>query len=614
MAIIDTKNSSITPTRDMTSLTGTPQASSDPYSVFSNNIGSMLTTLQKTNTAGNAALGGAANTLTNESITGNAAKFDPTVMSDSQVGNQQNLQNAFVPAISSINTQIAGNNATLAGINTFANTALGQMKGQYSYQFNPNTNSFDSYNQNTGTWMNDGGTAAKKSGVNTSETNNKTNTTLVNGANFASYNPTDPDYSTKIQGMVTSIQKQMPNGFDPVVADTILTQHKSPITSHMIDAVSTSTGVDPVNIMAQLGLESGYGTSNVASEDNNPLGVTWVAGMSNAVQGTPRPANEGGFYAKFKSMQDGLYSGTKILADKTSQTNTSQTNNQTTTQTLTDPTGNSFYNPKYNSRVQNAISTSGALTPYIKAGPGGVAYIDKDSASSVDIRMGQAAQALGSKYGIPVADSNDISVIDGINNISQYVQSMKGFVDKYLNTGSSPTASALQNTISSKVNDVLKNNPNLDEFNSFVGGITNTISTIKDIAGGAGSGVRITGAEIAGLNSDIPQTTDSYQTAIAKIKSLNTKISQIMHTAFPDFDVNQVVTPQSQTTPQNNLPKNGDKKTYQGANYTFDGTQWTQDTGSSTSIPTLPQANNTGAKSNSLSGLGYTPPSWMNNL
>lgn len=75
----------------------------------------------------------------------------------------------------------------------------------------------------------------------------------------------------------------------------------------MAKKIGKKLGVDPKYIYAQLMLESGNGTSKEALQDNNYGGITWVssmAGQKGMSKGAARPANEGGNYVHFDSVND----------------------------------------------------------------------------------------------------------------------------------------------------------------------------------------------------------------------------------------------------------------------------------------------------------------------
>jgi hypothetical protein len=146
--------------------------------------------------------------------------------------------------------------------------------------------------------------------------------------------------------------------------------------------------------------------------------------------------------------------------------------------------------------------------------------------------------------------------MDNINTLVEHVASMQTLVNQNLPGGpggsaASNTGSTAESFFAGTANSVLGDSPNLTQLQTYIGGITSAANTIKTLSGGAGTGVRITGVEIAGITNNLPATTDSWQTANAKIIALNTDISQIMHTNFPDASPTAPVTPQIQATAAN---------------------------------------------------------------
>lgn len=93
--------------------TGTTPAT-DPYTIFNQEIAKMLTNIQGAQTQGATNLGGAINTLTNESVSnGTPTPFNPAIGANSQVQGQQTLEQGFQPAITSLNTQLTNTNTAL---------------------------------------------------------------------------------------------------------------------------------------------------------------------------------------------------------------------------------------------------------------------------------------------------------------------------------------------------------------------------------------------------------------------------------------------------------------------------------------------------------------------
>jgi hypothetical protein len=183
-----------------------------------------------------------------------------------------------------------------------------------------------------------------------------------------------------------------------------------------------------------------------------------------------------------------------------------------------------------------------------------VVYADGDTAAKAGFGQVLALSTAGA--GIPILSTDGITIMDNINTLVEHVASMQTLVNQNLPGG--PGGSAVSNTVSTAesfvagtANLVLGDSPNLTQLQTYIGGITSAANTIKTLSGGAGTGVRITGVEIAGITNNLPATTDSWQTANAKIIALNTDISQIMHTNFPDASPTAPVTPQIQATAAN---------------------------------------------------------------
>ena len=76
--------------------------------------------------------------------------------------------------------------------------------------------------------------------------------------------------------------------------------------------VAEEYDINPYLLQSMLQIESGSGTSNIFKSDNNPGGITWSrsyeASHNNVSKGSPRPSDEGGYYVKFETPEDGIAS------------------------------------------------------------------------------------------------------------------------------------------------------------------------------------------------------------------------------------------------------------------------------------------------------------------
>ena len=139
----------------------------------------------------------------------------------------------------------------------------------------------------------------------------------VNGVDLSTYS-TDPNYSSK----VSTIQQQLPmiNSASDIQSYIQSKFPSSPITGDDIMSAATQFGVDPSLMTAQLQQESQMGTTGESPSNNNPAGIKYV-GQAGVVQGTAAP--DGGYYAKFPTLQDGINAEAQWLSNHPSSDNSS---------------------------------------------------------------------------------------------------------------------------------------------------------------------------------------------------------------------------------------------------------------------------------------------------
>ena len=140
----------------------------------------------------------------------------------------------------------------------------------------------------------------------------------VNGVDLSTYS-TDPNYSSE----VSTIQQQLPmiNSASDIQSYIQSNFPSSPITGDDIMSAATQYGVDPSLMTAQLQQESQMGTTGESPSNNNPAGLKYV-GQAGVVQGTAAP--EGGYYAKFPTLQDGINAEAQWLANHPSESSSVQ--------------------------------------------------------------------------------------------------------------------------------------------------------------------------------------------------------------------------------------------------------------------------------------------------
>lgn len=228
--------------------------------------------------------------------------------------------------------EIVSNGGSLADVAGASNGYLGN--STYTIAFNQNTGQMEPFNTTTGKW----GSGASGTPTTTIDPANPDSLNTVTGSdgssynfNASGYNTADPNYALKLNQNVQNIQSQFGAITSAPQAQAVLDKlaPTSTLTGAMVISAAQGAGIDPTVLLGQLQNESLCGSSNVAKSDNNCGGISY-AGQQDATQGTPRPASEGGYYAKFDTVQDGLNAQAALIA-KAKQTPTATTTGQTQT-------------------------------------------------------------------------------------------------------------------------------------------------------------------------------------------------------------------------------------------------------------------------------------------
>lgn len=450
-----------------------------PYTVFASNLTSMLKSAQQTGAAGNNALQGQIGGLQRgEAALGQPGPNNPLAFiynsaSPSDLASEQGqMSKIFEPGITSIQGQEQAANENLSALNTTANTALNaytttHQVGRYSSGVFPGTLTQYTYDSATGQYSDQyGNPLTPPTGTNPPAT-----TPLVNGIDYTSYNGgTDPDYTQKMQNATSTLQASMPSGFDPNIAGGILQQHKSPITPQMLSSAATTYGVNPTDLMAQVGLESIYGTSSIAKNDNNPGGIKF-AGQPGATLGDPAP--DGGNYAKFDNLQDGLYAQAKLIAQNS-------------------PSNKLYQAPPPPASSGPAIGTNSLVASLAKQVAAGT--------MSYQTAYDQVSSAFP-QYGATIAGTQLLPAIQAINPKFNVNQSNAQATAQLANTENAGTTSAL----------IEKTNGTLDMLSDAFKGI----GLGESLGGGIAAGTRWL-SETTGLNKS---GTDNYQSLLAEARA-----------------------------------------------------------------------------------------------
>jgi hypothetical protein len=539
--------------------------------IFSNALTQLLATVQAQNAANTGSQGTltqAQAALTNESVApGGPVAFNPAFSADSQVGNQQTMQAAFHPAIAgvaaqaeasadqtnaikgeieTINASPAMQKYTLSQGQTLTDAAGNKLLTTPNFGSTPviNTTSgsagygnLDYWDSANGMWKSDE-TATGSANNPVTDANGNTTPSVIQHNN----DPYGVKFSPFTQKLASSLGISATIGSGAIDGGNFMQFSNAADATKLARALITSGTYANDTVDQALKTWSNFGWVNPATGKS----TGYDGSILDTINASPNQSSHLDPQAKISDL-----SGTQLDTLMSAMLVAEQgANNTDTTQPETDPFFN-IYSPAAGVRVAKIPVSQ---RRFLAAGPDGVVYADGDMAAQAGFLQDLTLNASGA--GIPILSTDGITIMDNINTLVEHVASMQTLVNQNLPGGpggsaASNTGSTAESFFAGTANSVLGDSPNLTQLQTYIGGITSAANTIKTLSGGAGTGVRITGVEIAGITNNLPATTDSWQTANAKIIALNTDISQIMHTNFPDASPTAPVTPQIQATAAN---------------------------------------------------------------
>lgn len=309
--------------------------------------------------------------------------------------------------------------------------------------------------------------------------------TSMSTNNFLGYNlstyATDPNYANKltpiVQNISSEVQSYGPQGLQSYVASVA---PNAPITGAMIAATSTKYGVDPRVLTGMLQLESNFGTKGAGAKTMNPGNVG---------------NTDSGATQHFPSWQAGLDAMGNELAIRKQQTQQA---------------------PQLPPQVAPAFNQMSDGTPYL-------------SQDKIPSQFTAYANQFSTHNNIPILTTEQVGKVQAIDNTKQAISTIQGIIPDIL--GSGVAGHLLTGEIGNRLQNFFQSNTEISSFNSYR---TTALNSIQALAGGSGSGLRLTQAEIDQATSNLPTITDNIETAQAKINILNGYLNKWENTILPN--------------------------------------------------------------------------------
>ena len=353
----------------------------------------------------------------------------------------------------------------------------------------------------------------------------------VLGYNLGTY-AQDPSYSSSIAQTIAN----MPGGntmYGPQGIQSYIDSQNSnaSITGQMIYNASSSAGIDPRLLTAMIGKESNFGSSNVAIKNNNPGGIKF-ANQSNATPGTAAPGGaDGGNYAHFLTMQDGLTSMAQEVASRYV-----GNSNQNFSPNMTMDRAQLFNNTRANLPSQVAPAL-GALTD-------GSLYFDQ---SKIPSAMSSYAQTYSAKSGIPILTTAEVENVRAGDNALTYLNQMKTVFSQIADSG---LWGRIKGLTWNQATQFLETDPVYKQFNTFR---DSAIRQIQAMAGGSGSGFRLNQSEIDTQTGILPTVSDNLESGMASINQIQSFLNEKLQSVLPNFDASALSSSSSNNASQDPL-------------------------------------------------------------
>lgn len=198
--------------------------------------------------------------------------------------------------------------------------------------------------------------------------------------------------------------------------------------------------------------------------------------------------------------------------------------------------------------AQKVSSLSPQYQSYAQAGPQGVAYIDSSRLSELPSGVQYQIQQQAAAAGIPWLDSTQASGLQQVQDLYTTLDATQQLVNTALKSG---PAGAITDYARTQLNNIFQTEPLLQGFNSLR---TQAGAADTSLMGGIGSGFRQNTANLELSIQNFPTSSDSIETANAKIANIKYLLDTSLQKTFPATQTGSslVNTGQTQASSGNN--------------------------------------------------------------
>jgi len=277
----------------------------------------------------------------------------------------------------------------------------------------------------------------------------------------------------------------------------------SQISTQQVPQLAAAIATNESNYNAQTGTFGGNVNTNVGARTNNPGNIEWATatamGYDKTFGATPYKSPNGITYAKFSTPQVGFQALQSYLSQNIAGSGTSAT---------------------------QANPPPAQLAPAVKSLSDGTQFID----SSL-VQNNAMANNYAAKTGLPILSADQTKMVQSIDTTQQKLGSLTDLINQQFGSG---VLGKVTNFLGGNIGSIFGGTEK-DTLNEFR---TTALNTIEDLAGGSGSGLRLSQPEISQAISNLPTLSDSKEQALNKVQWLNTFLNTNKSELLPNFNAN----------------------------------------------------------------------------
>jgi len=186
----------------------------------------------------------------------------------------------------------------------------------------------------------------------------------------------------------------------------------------------------------------------------------------------------------------------------------------------------------YAAPTEQKQNTAGINGNYLGFTQEGTPYVNMEKVNALPQAQKQQIIKAASTAGIPLLAADEVDKVRNIQVTKQNLRDLSNLAQQVLGSG---VGGRIAGSIATTWNNIFQNDPNgRGKFQQYR---TAALNAIQALAGGSGSGFRLTQGEIDTATTNIPNPNDNIETANAKLQVLNSFLDKWTRQILPNAQI-----------------------------------------------------------------------------